>query len=251
MPTHEELLDSVVRLCKEAGILALESRKTLEINKKNDGSIVTNADFAAQDLFAERIQVIDPGCSFWGEEGDFPEEVSERLWVCDPVDGTSNFAYGQPYWGTTLALIENGEVQLGCIHLPELDLTYSAIKNQGAFLNGEALSQIKPGKVEPYELVGYGTGRMACYYDFPGKVRHVGSFVVEAGLFVTQGLRVLLTSGVRLYDAATGILMARELGAEIRTLTGEPWHERNNISSDKCEPFGFFPPGSDFPFIKS
>ena len=89
---------------------------------------------------------------------------------------------------------------------------------------------------------------MAAGRRYPGKVRHVGAFVVEAGMFATGGLRVLLTNGVRLYDAAAGIVIARELGAEIREMDGSDWDETEWTKPDRCRTFGFFPPGSGWPF---
>ena len=100
----------------------------------------------------------------------------------------------------------------------------------------------------PEHAEGYGDVLMADRYGYPGKVRHHGSFVVEAALFVTGGLRALVTDKVCLYDAAAGVVLAREVGAEVRELDGSVWDESLWTKTSTWRPFGFFPPESGWNF---
>ena len=248
MPDHSALLDEVEAMCREAGGIALRCRESLQTELKPDGSIVTNADREVEEFLRREIGRAMPGAAVWGEEMGYEAPNEKGLWVIDPVDGTSNFTYGQPLWGTTVGYFQDGALQLGCINCPELGWSLAGRKGGGATLNGEAMDPVRPGKIERFDLVGYGSIQMAAERRYPGKVRHVGAFVVEAGMFVTGGLRALLTNGVRLYDAAAGIVIARELGAEIREMDGSEWDETEWTRPERCRTFGFFPPDSGWKF---
>jgi myo-inositol-1(or 4)-monophosphatase len=71
---------------------------------------------------------------------------SDSLWCLDPLDGTSNFAVGTPYYAISLALIERGVPTLGIVYDPNRDECFVAMRGQGAFLNDAPL------KVRPVEL---------------------------------------------------------------------------------------------------
>ena len=248
MPDLSALLVEVEAMCREAGEIALRCRESLQTELKPDGSIVTNADRDVEEFLRGEIGRATPGAAIWGEEMGYEAPNEKGLWMIDPVDGTSNFTYGQPLWGTTVGFYQDGALQLGCINVPELNWSLAGLKGGGATMNGEAMAPIAAGKIEAHHLVGYGSVKMATARRYPGKVRHVGAFVVEAGMFVTGGLRALIANGVRLYDAAAGIVIARELGAEIREMDGSEWDEREWTKPERCRTFGFFPADSGWPF---
>ncbi|MEX2243421.1 MAG: inositol monophosphatase family protein [Fimbriimonadaceae bacterium] len=251
MPDYSALLGDLESTCKRAAQLALEMRPSMDREIKPDGSIVTTADKACEIYIRGRIATAMPGAPVWGEEFGFEEPSEQGLWLVDPIDGTSNFAFGQPLWGVTAAYVQDGAIQLGAICVPELDWSFAAMRGKGAFLNGARMEVLAPGAIEPYELVGYGDAKMASGHGFPGKFRHIGAFVVEAGAFATGGLRALLTNGVRMYDAAAGVVLAREVGAEVKELDGSDWRDADWTKPIRCRTFGFFPQGSNWPFSQS
>ena len=211
---------------------------------KLDGSVVTETDRAIEVYFREQLPKIVPGAAIWGEEYGFDEPTEEGLWVIDPIDGTSNFAFGIPLWGITAALFQNGEMQIGVMSLPCQGITVAAAKGHGAWENGVQLPKFRPGKIEPMELIGIADSSEAFTYPYPGKMRHFGSFVVESVFFCTGRLRMMTTDGVKLYDCGTGVLAARELGAEIVHHDGRPMHESEWTKPTPMEPFVFLPPDS-------
>lgn len=244
----DALLPEIERICRAAGDLAIAERERLHTELKPDGSIVTNADRAVEEYVRSELSKLCPGDAVWGEESEFEPAKNGRLWVLDPVDGTSNFTFGQPIWGVSLALIDDDKLAAGCIHLPDLDKCYLGAAGRGATVNGTPMKPIPPGDILRHELVGYGDCSLPYRHKLPGKVRHIGSFVVEAAQFVDRELRAVITNGVRLYDAAAGVLLARELGAEIKELNGKDWNEAEWMKPERCRSFGFFPPNSNFPF---
>ncbi len=205
-----------------AGEIALSSRIRRGFDLKADGSIVTSTDKAVEEFLRRELALAWPGTSFWGEEFG-REEVSEAgYWLIDPIDGTSNFAFGSPLWGISVGLAVGGHLEMGAIWLPDLDETYLAEKGQGAWVNGTSLPTIPPGPIRPHELVSYHDGISRWYsgQKFPGKMRCSGAFVIDGTFTARQRFRGMIGRGEYLYDAAASIVLNRELGAEIRWADG-------------------------------
>jgi myo-inositol-1(or 4)-monophosphatase len=248
VPDYAELLGQITEACHAAGHKAQGMRPGLKWETKPDGSIVTEADRAVERDLRDVITQITPGAAVWGEEFGYDEPNDEGFWMLDPIDGTSNFTFGQPLWGVTAAYMHQEAIQFGVIRIPDLDWTLTGMRGHGAHLNGSLLHPLEPGPIRPIDLVGQGDETAAAKHGYPGKVRHIGAFVFETALFLQGGLRALVTDKVCLYDAAAGIVMAREVGAEVRALDGGIWDENPWARPGRCAPFGFFPPGSGWPF---
>jgi len=116
----------------------------VERRHKADGSVVTEADVATQQRIADQLQQRWPHTVFVGEEMSVAQQ-SERLnsekpiWCLDPLDGSSNFAAGIPYFCISLALIHKGKITLGIVYDPLRDECFSATAQQGVSLNGKPL----------------------------------------------------------------------------------------------------------------
>ena len=113
-------------------------RATLESGSKLAPlDLVTEADRAVEEQLKADLAKAFPDDGFWGEESGGAPATS--LWVADPIDGTSNFVAGLPLWGTSLAYVVNGEVLLGFLVFPQLDLIYQAVQGGGATCNGRPI----------------------------------------------------------------------------------------------------------------
>jgi myo-inositol-1(or 4)-monophosphatase len=113
-------------------------------NTKMDGSFVTEADLAVQARITHELQEHYPDTALLGEEMTADEQgerlnISDSLWCLDPLDGTSNFAVGTPYYAISLALIERGVPTLGIVYDPNRDECFVGLRGQGAFLNDAPL----------------------------------------------------------------------------------------------------------------
>lgn len=224
VPTPDPLMREFEILMIEAGRIGLAARANLRRELKPDGSVVTNGDRDVQKYLEPRLTGLIPG-AFWGEEGARSEPNEHGLWVVDPIDGTSNYAFGLPVWGVSAGLVQGESVRLGGVFLPELGRLYAVDAEGRATLNGKPMPPIPAGKVEPYELVGVGdtARRAAPRFPFPGKARQLGSFVVEACFVAEQSLRAMVGMREKLYDIAPSVGILRALGAEVRYLDGSPF----------------------------
>ena len=116
----------------------------VERQHKRDGSVLTEADLAVQSRLAAQLQQQWPETVFLGEEMTAVEQADllasgQPVWCLDPLDGTSNFAAGIPFFSISLALLQQGKVLLGMVYDPVRDECFSASPEQGAQLNGEPL----------------------------------------------------------------------------------------------------------------
>lgn len=207
-----------------AGAIALSARVGRSLDLKKDGSIVTSADKAVEEFLRVELAKAWPGTSFWGEEFGRHVPAEAGYWLIDPIDGTSNFAFGSPLWGISVGLAIQGRMELGAIWLPDLKETYLAERGKGAWANGTEMPIVPPGPVKAHELVSYhdGIARRYSGQKFPGKMRCSGAFVIDGTFTAKQRFRGLIGRGEFLYDAAASILINEELGAEVRWADGSP-----------------------------
>lgn len=240
----DPLLAEVMRLTSEAAAEALRHRPGLDLRKKPDGSVVTDADRAAEETLRKGLLSLVPGTAFWGEEGGFEPSGPGGLWLVDPVDGTTNFAFGQPLWGTSVGLIVDGSIALGAMALPELGIALCARRGAGAWRDGERMAHLPAAPVEAHEPVGREEG---CGIVCQGKGRHLGSFVVEAAFTSLGWLRGFCSHRARLYDAAGGLAVLREVGAEARHADGRLLDESRWALDAPIDAFAVFPAWSPLP----
>jgi myo-inositol-1(or 4)-monophosphatase len=237
----------------QAAEIARQNRHPHHFKLKPDGSIVTDADVAVESFLREELPNHWPGTSFWGEEFGRDPISDAGYWLIDPVDGTSNFAFGSPLWGISVALARGNQIELGAIWLPDLNEKYLGQLSRGASLNGELLSPIPPGQIQPHELVSQNerVGRHFGRQSMPGKVRCAGAFVVDGMFTATQRYRGLVGLDEYLYDAAASILINQELGADVRWANGEPLDMDELIRGRRFdEPWVIFPKDSGFTLKK-
>lgn len=244
------MLPELERIIRAAGDLAILERGRLDWSLKPDGSIVTNADHMVEEFLRIELPKLVPGTGVWGEEEGIEVAGDNGLWLVDPVDGTSNFTFGSPLWGTTAALIQDGELVLGAVNLPDLDEVVLSARGHGVTRNGQRLEPIAPGPVEKHQLVSCcdGTARLLGH-NLPGKQRCGGAFVVDATFVAGQRLRGMICGGEKLYDAAACILFGQELGADIRYADGEPLDLAERARGGKfAKPWIIFPAESGYFF---
>lgn len=106
-------------------------RSELEVDRKGDGSPVTQADRAAETAIRERIADQFPLHGVIGEEFGSERSDAEWVWVVDPIDGTGAFVSGLPTFGTLIALVHNGMPLLGVLDQPILRERWSGVSYPG------------------------------------------------------------------------------------------------------------------------
>ena len=200
-------------------------RQVLQSELKADGSIVTNVDRAVEEYIRERLNVLTPHAAVWGEEFGHAPVNDHGQWQIDPIDGTTNFAYGSPLWGVTISYFQYGQMQLGGIFLPDLNETYLAAKDRGAFRNKERMALVESGALKAHDPISICDHLTRVYGKawFLGKSRCVGAFVIDGTFTATGRYRALIGMDERLYDVGGSLVIALEVGLEIAYADGSPF----------------------------
>src|SRR5262245_60248424 len=136
------MIDDAIGWARAAGQLLLGEfgRATAAVQKADLSNVVTAADLASERLIVQAIRRHHPAHSIIAEETGCDLRDSEFIWVVDPLDGTSNFAAGIPWFGVLIALLRAGQPALGVLHLPASGDLYCAERGGGAFRNGRRIS---------------------------------------------------------------------------------------------------------------
>ncbi len=134
-PTTAELLAFALELADAADAVTLPAfRAGGEVRRKRDGSLVTEADEAAERELRRRIEARFPEHAVLGEEqGLAGAPEAPARWILDPIDGTHSFARGVPVWGTLVACERAGVVEVGVASAPALGTRWWAGRGLGAY----------------------------------------------------------------------------------------------------------------------
>lgn len=136
------LLDLAVDAARGAGELLLERFRGPASGveaKSTHTDLASDADRDAEAFLKQVISAVRPEDGFLGEEGGATEASGELRWVLDPLDGTINFLFGLPAWCVSIAAVGTEGTVLGVIHNPLMDETFTAIRGEGARLDGTAI----------------------------------------------------------------------------------------------------------------
>ncbi|AOY02306.1 inositol monophosphatase [Jeongeupia sp. USM3] len=209
--------------------------------RKHDGTLLTEADLASQAWLMRALPEIAP-YPVLGEEMCAADQKAlldanpDGLWIVDPIDGTSNFAHGLPYFTVSIALWRHGRSEYGAIYAPVLDECFTARRGAGAWLNGERLeAPAEPVRisdsiaaVEPKYLGGHLPVRIVTVAPFTSQ-RNYGAATLDWCYLAAGRFDLMLHGAQRLWDYAAGALIAEEAGCVLGTLKGrsywdcDPW----------------------------
>lgn len=196
---------------------------------KPDGSLVTATDLAIQAHLTAALALVFPEIPLLGEEMTATEQQrlldgnAPRLWILDPLDGTSNYAAGFPYFSISLALLDAGQITHGVILDPVRDECFCAARGQGAWCNGEPLRVHAIGNalsdcLAMIDLKRLPAAHLAALFRPGGfrSQRNLGSVALDWCWLASGRYQLYLHGGQRLWDYAAGRLIAEEAGAIVQ-----------------------------------
>jgi len=202
-------------------------------HRKADGTLCTEADLGAQAALVEGLRALLP-LPVIGEEMSAEEQRAAweagagSVWCVDPVDGTSNFVHGMPWFAVSVALLAEGRPHLGVVYAPATDEMFSAQRGRGSQLNGELLA---PGSEVPAlgaamanvdfrripPALGQALAARAPYCSH----RSLGAATLEWCYLAAGRLDLYVHGGQKLWDYAAGALVLQEAGGVVGSLERE------------------------------
>ena len=210
------------------------NRSTLTVSqKKGVADLVTEADIEAQRRIESAIGHAFPGDRLVGEESGKdrpPDDHCARCWVCDPIDGTHNFARGLvPGWAVSLAFMEGGEVRAAGVSMPGLGHTFLAHHDGGATLDGRPIrvskidslgeARIEMDFARPVDRVR-SLAAGAHVMRWCGQMRCHGSAVVGLCTVAAGAAEAYVHGGLFPWDYAAAMLIIREAGGRVTRFNG-------------------------------
>ena len=209
---------------REAGALMLAMRGRCAVRGKADGSPVTDADLAVDAGLHERLTGARPDYGWLSEEtADDPARLTRRrVFVVDPIDGTTAFIRGKPWFCTSLAVVEDGAPVAAAVFAPELDELFLAERGGGATLNGAPLRGAETDDLARARVVGDpDLLRPPAWPPWTVARRNALAYrlaLVAAGRFDAT----ISPTPKREWDIAAGALIAEEAGAAVTDAAGVP-----------------------------
>jgi myo-inositol-1(or 4)-monophosphatase len=199
--------------------------------KESISSVVTEADLAADKAILKVLQNSPEQFNIITEESGFVDHTSRYTWVVDPLDGTSNFAAGLPWFGVIIALFEENIPVLGGMYLPVDDHLYMAEKGKGALVNNKPLKTTDTSDLDT-QLIAYSfdfsdekgktRSEMECMEKLSRRVRNIRSTnSLMDYCYTAEGrLGAAVNQASKIWDIAAPWLIIREAGGMVTDVEG-------------------------------
>lgn len=232
---QKQLTITALSAAQLAGRILREKVNTaLEVDFKGRVNLVTEADRSAEKIIIDTISNHFPEHQILAEESPFVDNGSEFKWIIDPLDGTTNFVHGFPFFSISIGLEYRRELILGVVSIPLMNETFRAFKDSGAFLNDKP---IQVSKVE--KLAG---SLLATGFPYENNVNFQRNFELFRRIYPqTQGVRRAGSAAIDLcytacgrfdgfweldlnaWDVAAGALIVMEAGGRVINMDGSPF----------------------------
>lgn len=223
----DDRLDFIIRLAREAGMLAQTLRATpggLQVGAKAPGDFVTAADLAVERLIRNRIAARWPTDAVLGEEGGLQGD-SGAIWITDPIDGTANFMRGAADWGVSIALAQAGRLTHGVIYLPDHGLLVAAgprgLVAEGAAAGVSGISDASAALVHlgysPREAPTAHAARIGRILSAGAQYRRSGAATVGLMAVILGRAEVYHESCLHLWDCAAALVIVPAAGGQVQS----------------------------------
>lgn len=228
---EDTLLERMTKVVYEAGMLARRKALSNSVHEKASNDFVTDADLAVSHFLEERLPQLIEGSSVLSEEDAEKRGIAGKLFIIDPIDGTTNLMYGMNMSVISCGYCEDGEPVMGVVYQPFTGEMFTAEKGKGAFLNGKPI-HVNSDKCVADSLVGVEAGpvtrdRQEGFFKAMHEVQKISRGLRLTG---SAALDLCLTACGRLsgtvyqylypWDYAAGSLIVTEAGGKMSLIAG-------------------------------
>ncbi len=241
------LIETAIAAARAGGDVLLASWRNLppgSIEEKVLNDFVTSADRASEYAVVSRIREAFPRDNFLAEEGGRAGsggDADARTWIIDPLDGTSNFIAGFPFWCVSIAAREGSRIVAGVIWDPLRGELYAAERGSGAWRNGERMRVTRrPGLRGAFLGTGFpfrSRDRIDLYLALfraifleARAIRRAGSAALDLAMVAAGVFDGFFEFRLSIWDIAAGALLIEEAGGELTDFDGGERHwKRGNV----------------------
>lgn len=234
MTSSRDLLVVAEGLARAAGDMALRGRKSGDVaatTKSSPTDMVTQYDKASEELITSGLASRRPHDGIIGEEGASVSGSSGITWHIDPIDGTSNFYFDIPMWAVSIGAVDENGPLVGVVYAPALGEMYTAIRGEGAFLNGSPI-HVRDNSELSDALVCTGFSyrvhertqhaqRVAQMVTHIRDIRRFGAAAIDLCFVACGRYDAYFEEHLHSWDLVAGQVIATEAGAIVTNYAGE------------------------------
>jgi len=231
------IMSDYIKICEKAVRAAAATVQDwigrIDVRQKGPADLVTQADFAAQEVIRQTVLDAFPEHRLLGEEdpagADSPGENQLR-WIADPLDGTTNYVHRVPHYSVSLALESGGEVLVGAVFDPNRNECFTAAAGEGARLNGRPIRTSNVPKLsEALGAVGFppltppDSPDLLVFLEairYCQAVRRTGSTALNLCYVAAGRFDLYWSFSAKIWDVAAGLLIVQEAGGTISSPSG-------------------------------
>jgi len=229
-----EFANSFADMSRE--ILKANYFKNFKIEKKIDGSLVTNIDKKIELLFRKKLKKVFPSHGVIGEEFESERIDSEYVWIIDPLDGTHSFISGKPLFGTLICCTKNNAPIIGIIDMPILNQRWYGGEGFGVKMNGKRCKYVKKNKKLNESIIS-STSLLMFDDEHMNKIKEIykkfrfpifGTDCYAYGLLISGKIDLIIEANMKPWDYMAQVALIKEFGASITDWNGKEL----NVDSD-------------------
>ena len=205
----------------------------IEIYRKGVIDLVTEVDRTCEDAILRRLRSAFPDHDIVTEETQLTQTGSRYVWFVDPLDGTTNFAHGYPFFCTSVALTVDGVAVAGAVYDPLKDELFTAERGAGAHLNGRRLRVSAATELLqsllitgfPYDLRDDLQAKLRLFNRFMGHARAIrrdGAAALDLCYVAAGRVDGFWEERLQPWDMMAGVVMIEEAGGLITRFDGSP-----------------------------
>lgn len=229
-----EYLKAAVQAARDAGNIQRDRlRDAFLIDFKGEKNLVTEVDRECEVTIIRSLRSACPECDILAEESGGISSGSSLRWIIDPLDGTTNYAHGFPWFAVSIALAHDGDIGLGVIFHPMMDEMFTAVRGEGAWLNGRRLSVSQRHPLAncllatgfPYDRTPSNENNFDNFISFQfaaRAVRRAGAAALDLAYVAAGRLDGYWECKLQQWDMAAGKLLVQEAGGVVTNHHGEP-----------------------------
>lgn len=230
-PTNDELLQVALQAAQSGGSVLQDWIGRFSVKEKRRADLVTEADHASQQRIHEIIVERFPDHGFLGEEGLNLETDSAYRWIIDPLDGTSNYVHGFPYYAVSIGVCRDEQLVAAVIFDPNRDETFAATAGGGATLNGRSIET--SGEIDLSMAMAMASLPVGADQTDPAvrrflnsmshlqTVQRSGSAALNLACVASGRIDAFWSTSLKPWDVAAGVLIVQEAGGVVGNLHGE------------------------------
>ena len=204
-----------------------------QVRHKGEVDIVTETDLRSEKAIAEILRGAFPHHRILAEEGSVGGDDQRHRWLVDPLDGTTNYADGLPFFCVSIAYEQDDQVELGIIFDPLRDEMFLAQRGSGVFLNDRALTvSTTDTLIQSLVATGFPYDRdnlpraLRQFSQLSARaqaVRRLGSAALDLAYVAAGRFDCYWEAIIQPWDVAAGVLMVEEAGSVVTDLAGAPF----------------------------